>query len=198
VEGNQMSRLNRSLQGIQDRDEGAKLDGDEFYTPSALAGRLVGLLDLLPATTALDPFAGAGAFQNHLEKIEGLEVDWCEIHRGRDFFKEKREFDWLISNPPFSKLTKVLEHSCRLAKKGFAYILPSYALNMRRLKICESWGFVVTGLWYFDNPKEWQLGFPMVWVVFERTSGDIEVFRRVVRILDEPIKLQTRLEEFNE
>ena len=92
-----MSRLTKSLHGLKERDEEERHDGDEFYTPSRLAGRLVGLLDLLPAQTALDPFAGTGAFYNHLEKEPNLEVDWCEIHRGRDFFKEKREFDWLVS-----------------------------------------------------------------------------------------------------
>lgn len=41
---------------------GARIAGDAYYTPDALAARLVGLLDIAPGSTVWEPHAGGGAF----------------------------------------------------------------------------------------------------------------------------------------
>lgn len=79
----------------------------------------------------LDPFKGEGAFYNQFPDVE---KDWNEISEGRDFFNEHRHFDWIISNPPYSKFTEVMQHSYEIAN-NIVYLIP---LN----KIVSSWGRV--------------------------------------------------------
>jgi hypothetical protein len=82
---------------------------DVHFTDGDLARRIVA--HFAPEGRVLEPFRGAGAFYQHLPKGS----DWCEITEGRDFFKYERQVDWIITNPPFSNLTAVFEHSFEIA-----------------------------------------------------------------------------------
>lgn len=52
-----------------------------------------------------------------------MQKDWCEIDKGRDFFDYKDKVDWIISNPPYSILDEVLEHSFEIAD-NIVYLVP--------------------------------------------------------------------------
>jgi hypothetical protein len=86
-----------------------------------------------------DPFRGDGSFYNQFESVflDTVECYWSEITDGRDFFDFEDKMDWIISNPPYSKFTKVLEHSLEIAD-NIVYLIPvnkltSSAARMRRI-----------------------------------------------------------------
>lgn len=143
---------------------------DRFYTPPDLAASLV---PLVPVEGVLcDPFRGKGAFFDAFPKDHAK--SWAELDDGKDFFDlPLNGYDWLISNPPYSNLDDVLEASCRIARKGFAYLLLGHALTPRRLERIGQLGFGLTSIhlckvfkWYgisafcvFEKGKPHILGF---------------------------------------
>lgn len=160
-----MSKFADSMNGIQRRDE----PNDVFFTPAELAIELIAKVPIKPGDELLDPFAGAGVwFDNYPE--ENVKA-WAEITRGVDFWSIEKRYDWLITNPPFSDLTKIFEKSCSISIKGFAYLLPLNALSYSRLEALQTMGFKVTSLSIFKNPKEWAIGFQMCFVVWTRTTS---------------------------
>jgi hypothetical protein len=38
-------------------------------------------------------------------------VDWCEIGEGGDFLRYNQKVDWIISNPPWSKILVFIKHA---------------------------------------------------------------------------------------
>jgi len=143
---------------------------DELYTPISLSKKLIDHIGLKENDSCLDPFYGTGSFFNNFNSNE--ENDFCEINLGSDFFRYTKKHDWVISNPPFSQLTKVFQHTLMISKIGFAYILPSYSLSCNRIKMASDNGFYLSKLIHFKNPKEWMLGFQMVFAIFTKQKND--------------------------
>ena len=75
---------------------------DDFQTPPELAVRIVVALE--PDGVVLEPCRGDGNFWRALPPGSR----WCEIKEGRDFMDFDVRVDWVITNPPFSKLRKFL------------------------------------------------------------------------------------------
>ena len=142
---------------------------DELYTPSSLSKRFIELMEIPSSDNCLDPFYGTGSFFNNF--IDNEKNGFCEINVGKDFFKYNIKHDWIISNPPFSQLTKVLEHTCSLSIKGFGYVMPAYSLSSSRIKKVNLNGFYIDKIIHFTNPKHWGIGFQMFFVVFTRTKN---------------------------
>lgn len=92
---------------------------DKIYTPRPIAKAIIELFDL--KGKVLDGFMGSGAFYDQLPN--NVEKDWCEIDKGRDFFDYNKKVDWIISNPPYSILDEVLEHSFEIAD-NVVYLVP--------------------------------------------------------------------------
>lgn len=162
---------------------------DVFYTPKKLALQLISLIDIEENETILDPFRGEGAFYNNFPKCKSK--GWAEITEGKDFFILNNKYDWLISNPPFSKLSNVLLKSCALSNKGFAYIIPSHSLSHRRILKCAEFGFHLNKIIYFKNPKNWGLGFQMVFALFTK-----EKVQNIICIGENSNYIQKNLEVF--
>lgn len=92
---------------------------DVVYTPVETAADIVA--HFAPTGLCLDPCYGDGAFYRAFPA--GVEKDWCEIERGRDFFHYRRPVDWIIGNPPYSILRPWLQHSFSLAD-DIVYLIP--------------------------------------------------------------------------
>lgn len=138
---------------------------DIVYTPRYLAKLIIDQLPIQENDILLDPFKGGGAFYDQFPETQ--EKDWCEIEEGRDFFDYNKRVDWIISNPPYSKYTEVMQHSYELAN-NVVYLIP---LN----KIVSSWGRCVDlenyggipYIWIFPAAKaNFSFGFPAcaVWI----------------------------------
>lgn len=143
-----------------------KNPNDVFYTPNDLAKFLISQVSIKKDETLCDPFKGKGAFFNNFPAANSK--DWYEITEGKDFFSNNKTYDWIISNPPFSDTSKILEYTCLYSKIGFAYLLPSYQISYVRLKKIESYGFYLNKIVYFRNPKKWNIGFQMAFFIFTK------------------------------
>jgi len=116
-----------------------EIPNDEFYTPKKLAKILISLVPLKKFDIVLDPAKGKGVFFNNFpDDIINQATD--------DFFSFTKKQNWLITNPPYSKLDKWLQHSCEIATKGFAYLLGLHNLTPRRIEMCEKMGFKITAI----------------------------------------------------
>lgn len=170
-----------TLNGIKLRSEPNNI----FYTPIELAKFLIEQIDIKKSQLLCDPFKGKGAFFDNFPKEN--EKHWFEIAEGKDFFSNKQSYDWIISNPPFSMTTKILEFTCLYSKQGFAYLLPTYQISFNRLKNIEKFGFYLNKIVFFQNPKQWNIGFQMGFFIFSRKRSDS------IKLSEESNSIQSRL-----
>lgn len=136
---------------------------DAYYTPDALAAKLVGLLPIESTDTVIEPHAGGGAFVRALLPVAGR-VLACDINPDAeglrlahyahpdDFLSLDITGRWIVGNPPFRGLHLHVEHALGLSRH-VAFLL--------RLSVMEGAGRSV--LW-----KRWPLR--KVWVLAERPS----------------------------
>lgn len=131
--------------------EGRK--GDRVYTPSWCAADMV--RHFQPSGRILEPCRGDGAILGHLPNGS----DWCEIDEGRDFFAWSEPVDWIITNPPYSKLRPFMKHAFRLADH-VVLLIPARNLFSGYGTVREAIGFggMKELRWYGTGAK---LGFPM-------------------------------------
>lgn len=89
--------------------------GDRVYTPDWVAADMVDFFR--PSGRVLEPFKGQGVFLKYVSAY------WCEIDEGMDFFNVRERFDWIISNPPYSRTRDVFRHSYSIASE-IVYLVP--------------------------------------------------------------------------
>ena len=109
---------------------------DAYYTPPALALRLVGVAQIEPGESVLEPHAGGGAFVSAL-LASGLTVSALDVNPDApglalvpeerrfvgDFLTHKHEYDWVIGNPPYSDAEAHVRHALSIARVGVAFLL---------------------------------------------------------------------------
>eukprot|EP00732_Lithocolla_globosa_P000085 Lithocolla_globosa_v1_NODE_15_length_10543_cov_26.361651.p5 type:complete len:186 gc:universal NODE_15_length_10543_cov_26.361651:810-1367(+) len=148
-----------------------KAKQDVVYTPSQVVETMLELCDLEPGMAVLDPCAGHNMvfynnFPGHCKK------EWCEIEKGKDFFECNDRFDWVIGNPPYSKLNDWLEHTMAITD-NFCYIINSMALNANRLKSFQENGFSMTKMHLVQI--DWWFGISLI-IVVQRNKPSILSF----------------------
>ena len=157
----------RSLYMNKTLNKCKKEPNDKIYTPLDLSKDCISIIDINDDDILLDPFYGEGSFYNNYP-IKNVKY-WCEIEKKKDFFEYNNEVDWIISNPPFSKMNDVLKHCCKICKKGFGLIMLCTALTIKRIKLCSSLNFTIEKIMWF-NVKSW-FGFPCFFVVFRKNCN---------------------------
>ncbi len=115
---------------------------DEFMTPPELARQLVALLPLQTGNFVVDPCSGVGAF------LSAFPTYTANLGLTEDFFIYGDKVDWLVSNPPYSKLDDWLRHSFEIAEVGVAYLLGLHNITPRRLELANSFNFGLTSSTY--------------------------------------------------
>ena len=97
-------------------------DKDEYYTPSILVEPI--LKYLKPNSTIWCPFDTKESEFVILFKEAGHKVIYSHIWLGQDFFEYEPDehYDYIISNPPFTKKYEILDRLYEL-DKPFAMIL---------------------------------------------------------------------------
>ena len=122
---------------------------DVYYTPDDLAKLVV--KTFRPRGKKLEPFAGKGVFLKYLKN-----ADWCELSKGKNFFSYREKVDWIVTTPPFSKLTNFLIHSMNLSNNiVFILYLQSLFTNKRVREIHNN-GFGIKTVLYLKQPDTWQ------------------------------------------
>jgi len=124
--------------GIANKIKYRKYANDEFYTPEKLAKSLIKLVPYKKGDVWLDNAPGHGAFLDNFPA--GVKKAECV-----EFFTVAPDScDWAVTNPPYSKLDDWFEHSTKVSRKGFAYLLGFHNITPRRIQMCEKAGFGLT------------------------------------------------------
>lgn len=120
---------------------------DIYYTPENLAKAIIDYYK--PKGNILEPCKGAGAFLKHLPKGS----QYCEIAEGINFFEFTDKVDWIITNPPFSKLTPFMQHSFKLSNNVVFLINVSALFSVKRIKIIEDNKFGIKEIRFVKQPE---------------------------------------------
>jgi hypothetical protein len=144
----------------------SKSDAYYFHqTPPECAKECIARVPMVAGDRVLEAFRGEGAFYDNLPDY--VEKDWCEITQGRDFKDYDKEFDWIITNPPFRLETDgkrvnafwfLLDYYTQRAKKGVAFLCNEVCLRTLtplRLQVLKDRNWAITGLTTF-NIKKWR------------------------------------------
>lgn len=149
---------------------------DVFYTPETLVKEH---LELIMEYTKeedkwFDPFYGEGvyynAFPTNIKK-------YTEIAMGKDFFDFKDEVDMIVSNPPYSMIDKVLEHSVSLKPRVISYLIGMGNLTAKRIEYMNKQGYGLAKL-YITKVFKWY-GMSFI-IVFVKGSENCMLFDRKV------------------
>lgn len=118
-----------------------KNKNDERYTPPILVKPILQFIK--PNSTIWCPFDTKDSeFVIQLKKA-GHKIIYSHIILGKDFFEyEPKNYDYIISNPPFSKKLKVLDRLYKL-NKPFAMLINIECLN-----------YQVIGEFFLDKPLQ--------------------------------------------
>ena len=155
---------------------------DLVMTPPELAAVVIGHFAGRMSGTVLDPARGQGAFHDRFPAC--LDRHWCEITEGRDFLDWHEPVDWVMSNPPWSRLRDFSRHAMRIAP-NIVWLAPLTNLTTKaRLRDLDEAGFGIAELVLIDTPKGWpQSGFQLVaaWLRKGHSGG-----WSVTRLVKEP------------
>ena len=97
-------------------------------------------------------------------------TDWCELSQGRDFFQYKRRVRWIVTNPPFEKLTDWMQHAFQLSENVvFVIPLSKFFSSAPRIELAQEYGWAREVL-YLGRGRSmgFDIGFPFGAVHFVR------------------------------
>ena len=128
-----------------------KKSNDEIYTPDWVADDMIGYFK--PTGKILEPCKGNGVFTDRLN------CEWCEINENKDFFQYNNNVDWIMTNPPYSKIRKFLLHSFKLSD-NVVFLVPVWKIFLAYgiTQATKTYGNMKEIRWYGTGSK---LGFPM-------------------------------------
>lgn len=122
---------------------------DVFLTPMTLVNQHINLVEDLIDTDKiiLDPFYGTGNYYNTLkERFPTNQIEYTEIEMGLDFFEYNKKVDYIISNPPYSLIDKVLQKSCDLEPEIISYLIGFMNITTRRIEYMNKRGYYIQSL----------------------------------------------------
>ena len=109
---------------------GKRRKSDFYETPYSMTSHLLESEDFDKSPTVCEPACGAGAISNILQKDFNSVVAY-DIEK--DFLLEPGQYDYIITNPPFSLAYEFVEKAKQVATKKFAFLLPlSYLHGKKR------------------------------------------------------------------
>ena len=151
------------------------VSNDVVMTPTHLAKAVVE--HFKPSGTILELCCGDGSFLNLMPGAE-----WCEITKGRDFLlhTETIHYDWIVTNPPWSKIREFLRKSFLLADNIVFLMTVNHVFTKARMKMMFDSGFGLREILLFDMPKEFpQSGFQLGAIHYKRGWQDECAITRV-------------------
>ena len=144
---------------------------DVFITPLGLAKKHIDMIDCTSEDIWYDPFKNDGSYYNQYPT--GCKKDYSEILEGKDFFEFKTPVDIICSNPPYSIIDKVMEHSVSLQPRVISYLIGMGNFTNKRTEYMRTNGYGLVKI-YFTKVMSWY-GMSMI-VVFEKDKPDMEGF----------------------
>lgn len=147
-------------------------DKDLVMTPEYLARDIIEHFN--PTGKILDPCRGTGSFYNNFSSETKY---WCEIGEGKDFFSFEESVDWIITNPPWSKMRDFLAHGMKVSDNIVYLTTINHYTTKRRIRDMKQNGFAIKEIYNVVAPKKpWpQLGFQVAAIHTQRGyDGDIK------------------------
>ena len=144
---------------------------DCIMTPEYLAESIVKYFN--PTGKILEPAKGTG---NFLKYLPG--ADWCEINEGKDFFDYENKVDWIITNPPWSKMRKFLYHSMEISDNIVFLVTINHLWTKARLREMKHLNFGIKEIHMIpEKTKDFpQTGFRCGAIHFQKNYiGDIRL-----------------------
>ena len=144
---------------------------DCIMTPEYLAKAIVNYFK--PEGKILEPCKGTGNFLKYL-----LGADWCEISEGIDFMLKKGHYDWIVTNPPWSKMRKFLFHSMELADNIVFLVTINHLWTKARIREIKQLNFGIKEILMIpEKTKEFpQTGFRCAAIHLQKNyNGDIKL-----------------------
>jgi len=140
---------------------------DCVQTPLDLAIDIVN--HFKPQGKILEPCKGDGNFIkayetynliNQFSGQDGIKWAYTEILEGKDFFEWTEKVDWIITNPPYSKLRKFLQKSMEVSDNVVFLTTINHLWLKARLRDIDNAHFGIKEIIIFDTPKTFpQAGF---------------------------------------
>lgn len=145
--------------------KGRSTASDRFYTPQCVVEEAVRMVP--PGSGVwMDPFKGLGAYYNSFP-VPVSDRRWCELDLGKDFFEyTDQDVDVICSNPPYSLLNRVFEHTVVIRPKVVNYAIGAMNLTKNRMNIMTNAGYALTKMHIVDIKGwfgqtficQWELG----------------------------------------
>ncbi len=146
---------------------------DIVMTPPKFAKKIINYFN--PTGRVLEPCRGDGGFYDNFPETKL----WCEITEGRDFFDFNEKVDWIITNPPYSKMRKFLEHAMDISNNVCFLITINHIWTKARLRAIKEKGFGIKEILMVDEPDNFpKFGFQVGVVYLKKGwNGDIKLSR---------------------
>ena len=111
---------------------GQRKKSDFYETPYSITRHLLDCEFFDTSLTVCEPACGEGAIVNILkEKWDENKITSYDIDK--NFFNDTQQYDYIITNPPFSIAQEFVKQAKKLAKVKFAFLLPlSYLHGKKR------------------------------------------------------------------
>jgi len=139
---------------------------DVFYTPLSVVRKHLEGIDSRPEDKWFDGFAGQHIYYDNFPSAN---KDYTEITEGKDFFAYTEHVDIVCSNPPYSMIDKVLEHSVSLQPRIISYLLLEGKMTPKRIEYLNKQGYSMTGM-YMCKVFKWY-GMAVAYT-FTKTEGE--------------------------
>jgi hypothetical protein len=119
---------------------------DVYYTPTELVKSH--LRECVPyyqvGDLVYDPFYGNGAYYNlYDEFFPKCRKEFTEIEMGKDFFAYVGKPDIIVSNPPFSIMTKVVQRLLELRPKCISLLMGGLNMTHARMRMMDEAGYAL-------------------------------------------------------
>ena len=138
---------------------------DLVMTPEYLAVEIIN--HFAPTGVILDPSRGTGAFYDNFPGDNNV---WCELGEGKDFLTYTDKVDWIITNPPWSKIQQFLLHGMEISDNIVYLTTINHYTTKRRIREMRQHNFAIKEIYCVPTPKNpWpQLGFQLAAVHTQR------------------------------
>ena len=119
-----------------------------------------------PDGTILEPCKGTGNFLKYLPKDRTI---YCERDENIPFETFTGKVNWIITNPPFSKMRLFLQLSFKCSNHVCFVMTINHVFTKARIRDMKENNFGLKEILYIDTPKEFpQMGFQFGIVHYER------------------------------
>jgi len=142
-------------------------DRDRIFTPENLAKSLIAKIPAEPQDTWCDPCYGTGVFFNNFPTDK---KEFYEIDMGKDFLECLDDYDWTVTNIPFSQPKEFIFGMASCSRKGFGILCLANSMTATRLTKLEGMGFYIDSVTVI-YVKRWGFGYRTDFYVFTKNKN---------------------------